>query len=111
MALIALGLGILASPQLVYPFGHDQGIYSACGDVIRRGGVPIRDCFESKGPGVMVLYALALSIQHSTVAVHAFTLAWQALTALLIGWTARAIFHPAAALPALAESQGDPWLA
>jgi len=82
MALIALGLGILASPQLVYPFGHDQGIYAACGEVIRRGGVPIRDCFESKGPGVMVLYALALSIHHSTVAVHAFTLAWQALTAV-----------------------------
>jgi len=102
VVLLALGLGVLASPHLVYPFGHDQGIYSACGDVIRRGGVPIRDCFESKGPGVMVLYALALSIHHSTIAVHAFTLAWQALTALAVGWTARAIFHPAAALPAAA---------
>ncbi len=48
VVLLALGLGVLASPHLVYPFGHDQGIYSACGDVIRRGGVPIRDCFESK---------------------------------------------------------------
>ncbi|MDW8054537.1 MAG: glycosyltransferase family 39 protein [Anaerolineae bacterium] len=93
-------LAVLAAPQLVYPFGHDQGIYAACGDVIRKGGVPIRDCFESKGPGVMVLYALALSIHHSTVAVHAFTLAWQALTAVLVGLTARALFAPAAALPA-----------
>lgn len=71
LALSALVLGALAAPQLVYPFGHDQGIFSACGDVIRRGGVPIRDCFESKGPGVMVLYAVALSIAFSTVAVHA----------------------------------------
>jgi 4-amino-4-deoxy-L-arabinose transferase-like glycosyltransferase len=98
----ALLLGALATPHLIYPFGHDQGIYSACGDVIRRGGVPIRDCFESKGPGVMVLYAIALSISFSTVAVHAFTLAWQAVTAALVGWTARAMFHPAAALPAAA---------
>lgn len=102
MALIVLALGALAVPQLIYPFGHDQGIYSACGDVIRRGGVPIRDCFESKGPGVMVLYAVALSIAFSTVAVHAFTLIWQAITAALVGWTARAMFHPAAALPAAA---------
>ncbi|MDW8352698.1 MAG: glycosyltransferase family 39 protein, partial [Anaerolineae bacterium] len=102
VALIALVLGALATPQLIYPFGHDQGIYSACGDVIRRGGVPIRDCFESKGPGVMVLYAVALSIAFSTVAVHAFTLTWQAVTAALVGWTARTMFHPAAALPAAA---------
>lgn len=102
LALGALVLGVLAAPQLVYPFGHDQGIFSACGDVIRRGGVPIRDCFESKGPGVMVLYAVALSIAFSTVAVHAFTLAWQAVTAALVGWTARAMFHPSAALPAAA---------
>ena len=102
IALGALALGILAAPQLVYPFGHDQGIYAACGDVIRRGGVPIRDCFESKGPGVMVLYAVALSIAASTVAVHAFTLIWQAVTAVVVGWTTRAMIHPAAALPAAA---------
>ncbi|MCS6772622.1 MAG: hypothetical protein NZ693_00705 [Thermoflexales bacterium] len=96
-----LVLAILAAPQLVYPFGHDQGIYSACGNVIRQGGVPIRDCFESKGPGVMVLYAVALSIHHSTVAVHAFTLIWQALTAVLVGVTARVIFNDGrAAFPA-----------
>lgn len=102
IALGAIALGLLAAPQLIYPFGHDQGIYSACGDVIRRGGVPIRDCFESKGPGVMVLYAIALSIAFSTVAVHAFTLLWQAVTAVLVGATARALFHPTAALPAAA---------
>lgn len=102
LAFGALAIGVLATPQLIYPFGHDQGIYSACGDVIRRGGVPIRDCFESKGPGVMLLYALVLSIAFSTVAVHAFTLVWQTVTAALVGWTARTMFHPAAALPAAA---------
>ncbi len=102
MVVLAAALALHAAPHLVYPFGHDQGIYSACGEVIRRGGVPIRDCFESKGPGVMVLYALALSIAPTTVAVHVFTLAWQALTALLVGVAARAMFHPWATLPAAA---------
>lgn len=100
--LAALVLALHAAPQLVYPFGHDQGIFSACGEVIRRGGVPIRDCFESKGPAVMVLYALAMSIAPTTVTVHAFTLVWQALTALLVGLAARMMFHRWAAWPAAA---------
>jgi hypothetical protein len=95
-----LALALLAAPQLIYPFGHDQGIYSACGDVIRRGGVPIRDCFESKGPGVMALYAVALSVSFSTVSVTAFVLLWQAVTAVVIGITAAWLFHPWAAWPA-----------
>ena len=99
-SLSIIALAILAAPQLIYPFGHDQGIFSACGDVIRRGGVPIRDCFESKGPGVMVLYAIALSLSFTTVSVTAFTLLWQALTAVVIGITAARLFHPWAAWPA-----------
>jgi hypothetical protein len=101
LAVIAiLALAILAAPQLIYPFGHDQGIFSACGDVIRRGGVPIKDCFESKGPGVMVLYAVALSVSFSTVSVTAFVLLWQALTSVVVGITAARLFHPWAAWPA-----------
>lgn len=100
-AIIAiLALATLAAPQLIYPFGHDQGIYSACADVIRRGGVPIRDCFESKGPGVMALYAIPLSLSFTTVGVTAFVLLWQALTAVLVGIATARMFHPLAAWPA-----------
>jgi hypothetical protein len=95
-----IALAVLAAPQLIYPFGHDQGIYSACADVIKRGGVPIRDCFESKGPGVMTLYAIPLSLSFSTVSVTAFVLLWQALTAVVIGLAAGRMIHPQAAWPA-----------
>ena len=98
--LAMLALALLAAPQLIYPFGHDQGIYSACGDVIRRGGVPIRDCFESKGPGVMALYAIPLSLSFTTVSVTTFVLLWQAVTASVVGLTASRLFHPWAAWPA-----------
>ena len=95
-------LGLLAAPQLWYPFGFDQGVYAACGDVIRRGGIPIQDCFETKQPGVMVMYAIPMLFSLSPVAVHAFTLLWTALTSLLIAGVARWLLHPSAAWPAAA---------
>ena len=61
-AAIVAGLAGVALPQLLYPLGFDQAVYAACGDVIRRGGVPIKDCFETKQIGVMVMYALAMRI-------------------------------------------------
>jgi hypothetical protein len=99
-ALLVVALGLLAAPQLWYPFGFDQGVYAACGDVIRRGGIPIQDCFETKQPGVMVMYAIPMLISLAPMAIHAFTLLWTALTAIVIGVTASRLFHPSAAWPA-----------
>lgn len=99
-AAFAAGLAILALPQLWYPYGHDQGIYSACGLSIARGGVVIQDCFEPKQPGVMVLYAIPLSFTLHPMGLHAFTLAWQAVTAIVVGLAVRSMFGRAAALPA-----------
>jgi hypothetical protein len=99
-ALLIIVLAVLAAPQLWYPFGFDQGVYAACGDVIRQGGVPIRDCFETKQAGVMVMYAIPMLFSQTPMAVHAFTLLWTALTAVVIGQVARRMFHPAAAWPA-----------
>jgi hypothetical protein len=93
-------LALLAAPQLWYPLGFDQAVYAACGDVIRRGGIPIQDCFETKQAGVMVMYAIPLLLTRSPIAIHAFTLLWTALTALLIAHVARRVLHPAAAWPA-----------
>lgn len=90
-------LALVALPQLWYPFGFDQMVYAACGDVIRLGGVPIRDCFETKQMGVMVMYAIAMSFSPSAWAVHAFTLLWQAITSLVIARIARDVFGPRAA--------------
>ncbi|MCW1968365.1 MAG: glycosyltransferase family 39 protein [Anaerolineae bacterium] len=93
-------LALVALPQLWYPFGFDQMVYAACGDVIRRGGVPIRDCFETKQMGVMVMYAIPMLISQTAWAVHAFTLLWQAVTSIVIARVARDVFGPRAAWPA-----------
>ena len=96
-ALVALILLVLAAPQLWYPLGFDQAVYAACGDVIRRGGVPIRDCFETKQMGVMVMYAIPMALSAALqgapsaafMAIHGFTLLWTAATAVVIarlGW-------------------------
>jgi hypothetical protein len=99
-ALLVIILALLAAPQLWYPMGFDQGVYAACGDVIRRGGIPIQDCFETKQPGVMVMYAIPMLVSLAPMAIHAFTLLWTVLTAVVIGQTARRLFHPSAAWPA-----------
>ena len=98
--LLVAVLALLAAPQLWYPFGFDQGVYAACGDVIRRGGIPIQDCFETKQPGVMVMYAIPMFFTMAPMAIHAFTLLWTALTAVVIGLTAGRLFGRSAAWPA-----------
>ena len=80
-----LTLAILAAPQLWYPFGFDQAVYAACGYAIKNGGVPIRDCFETKQMGIMLMYALPMLFTLSPIAIHAFTLIWTAVTAIIIG--------------------------
>jgi hypothetical protein len=80
-----LGLAVLAAPQLWYPLGFDQAVYAACGYAIKNGGVPILDCFETKQMGIMVMYALPMLFTLSPIAIHAFTLLWTAVTAIVIG--------------------------
>ena len=86
----AIALIMVALPQLYYPLGFDQAVYAACGYAIKNGGVPIRDCFETKQMGVMVMYALPMLFTLSPIAIHAFTLVWVALTAWVIGWVVNA---------------------
>ena len=86
----AIALMMVALPQLYYPLGFDQAVYAACGYAIKNGGVPIRDCFETKQMGVMVMYALPMLFTLSPIAIHAFTLVWVALTAGVIGWVVNA---------------------
>ena len=93
--LSALVLLALAAPQLWYPLGFDQAVYAACGNVIRHGGVPIRDCFETKQMGVMLMYAIPMALTTSAthaVAIHGFTLIWTAITAGVIGCVGAALF-------------------
>ncbi|RMG65167.1 MAG: hypothetical protein D6709_03380 [Chloroflexi bacterium] len=100
MRVIALGLAMLAAlgltaiglPQVWYPMWFDQGAFAACGDVLRRGGVFLRDCWDVRGPLTPALYALATALEPTQPAVFAFNLAWQATSATLLGVLAWRMF-------------------
>lgn len=44
---------------LLFSFGRDQGIYAVVGDTILDGGMPYRDAWDFKPPGIFLTYALA----------------------------------------------------
>lgn len=91
-ALAALGLLAVGSPQVWYPMWFDQGAFAACGDVLRRGGIFLRDCWDVRGPLTPALYALATALSPTQPAVFTFNLAWQAASAILLGVLAWRMF-------------------
>ena len=44
------------------PFGRDQGIFAYIGQTILHGGVPYRDAWDHKTPGLYGVYALAFAL-------------------------------------------------
>ena len=97
MALAALAVLSVGLPQVWYPMWFDQGAFAACGDVLRRGGVFLRECWDVRGPLTPALYALATVFSQTQAAVFAFNLAWQAASAVLLGILARRMFGGAPA--------------
>jgi hypothetical protein len=49
----------LAAPFWNVPLNRDQGVYATCADILLHGGVPYRDCWDTKGPAQHYTYALA----------------------------------------------------
>ena len=73
---------VVALPQLYYPLGFDQAVYAACGYAIKNGGVPIRDCFETKQMGVMLMYAIPMALTPSATGLTILRLRFFAMSAL-----------------------------
>jgi hypothetical protein len=42
---------------LMFRYGRDQGIYAAVADTVLRGGMPYRDAWDFKPPGIFIIYA------------------------------------------------------
>lgn len=56
----ALGLAVFCLVQLLWMrYGRDQGIYAAVAAVMTEGGMPYRDAWDFKPPGIYFAYALA----------------------------------------------------
>jgi hypothetical protein len=49
-------------PDLRYPIGVDQGIYSIVGQGLLHGQLPYRDFWDLKPPGIYYIYALIVKI-------------------------------------------------
>ncbi|WP_437276307.1 glycosyltransferase family 39 protein [Sorangium sp. So ce375] len=47
---------------LTYGYGRDQGIYAMVARAVLDGGMPYRDAFDFKPPGIFLIYALARAL-------------------------------------------------
>jgi len=47
---------------ILYRYGIDQGIYTAVSRVMADGGVPYRDAWDFKPPGIFIVYSLSRSL-------------------------------------------------
>ncbi len=62
---------LLRLPTLMLPFERDEGEYAYIAQQVIDGGVPYRDAFDQKPPGVFVVYLVAfLLMGQSVLAVH-----------------------------------------
>ncbi|WP_437314808.1 glycosyltransferase family 39 protein [Sorangium sp. So ce385] len=64
-AICAASLGAIAFlllQILTYGYGRDQGIYAMVARTVLDGGMPYRDAFDFKPPGIFLIYALARAL-------------------------------------------------
>jgi 4-amino-4-deoxy-L-arabinose transferase-like glycosyltransferase len=64
-SLVAVSLGMIAylfGQILMFRYGRDQGIYATVADTVLRGGMPYRDAWDFKPPGIYVVYAIARAV-------------------------------------------------
>jgi hypothetical protein len=108
--LLVLALLAMRVPSLVQPSGNDQSLYAYSAGRVLDGGVPYRDAWDQKPPGIVLVYALIRSLGRSDAAVGAADLAAAAAIALLLvilgrrtvgepaGWAAACLYllfaHP-----------------
>jgi 4-amino-4-deoxy-L-arabinose transferase-like glycosyltransferase len=91
LALLLLAAGfLLLAPMLTYPFGSDQGAFADVADVIARGGVPYRDVWDIKTPGIYYLFwAVFALLDRSIFSVRLADLLWTLAAAGLLAAIAR----------------------
>lgn len=79
--LVLLGLRL---PSLARPAGGDQSLYTYEGQRVGHGGVPYRDAWDQKPPGIMFVYATGWRLWPRESLVAALDLAAAALVAWLL---------------------------
>lgn len=101
-ALLALLL-LPRVPSLVQPAGADQALYAYAGSRILDGGLPYRDAWDQKPPGVHFVYAALHAIwPHEAVVPAVDLLAAGAVAILLVAFGRRLLGSEAAGITAAA---------
>src|SRR5262245_45295118 len=59
IGLSVLAIAYLSFQILTFGYGRDQGIYSMVADSMLRGGMPYRDAWDFKPPGIFLVFALS----------------------------------------------------
>ncbi|WP_104984562.1 glycosyltransferase family 39 protein [Sorangium cellulosum] len=118
-AIEALSLGVIAFlllQILIYGYGRDQGIYAMVARAVLDGGMPYRDAFDFKPPGIFVIYAIARALfgpaQWGIRVLEVLGLAGMCVAMASLAWRAfgdRRIGVVAAALAVLVHAQLDFW--
>src|SRR6187401_455540 len=91
-ALALILLFVLRIPSLTQPAGGDQFLYSYVAERVLDGGVPYRDAFEQKPPGIFGVYAVMWGVWPHESVVAAADLVAAALVAWLLVGLGRRMF-------------------
>ncbi len=63
---VLVGAALLSAPLLLlllqYGMGRDQSVYLVVARVMQGGGMPYRDAWDVKPPGIFIVYRLALAL-------------------------------------------------
>ncbi|MCZ6709563.1 MAG: hypothetical protein O7B25_04290 [Gammaproteobacteria bacterium] len=94
IAIVSIGI-LVGLPSLSYPFGRDQGIFALVARTILEGGLPYRDVFDFKPPGVFYMYAgIQALLSAEPWALRLVDLVWQIATALVLARLGRKLISP-----------------
>ncbi|MFM7142696.1 MAG: ArnT family glycosyltransferase [Alphaproteobacteria bacterium] len=89
-AVILLLFAAAFAAGLDAPFERDEGEYAHAAEILASGGVPYRDAFLQKPPGIVFVHAAVLSVfGPSDMAAHAAVLASYLATLVLLACVAR----------------------
>ena len=91
-ALALILLLVLRVPSLAQPAAGDQFLYSYVAERVLDGGVPYRDAFEQKTPGIFGVYAVMWGLWPHESVVAAADLVAAALVAWLLAGLGRRMF-------------------
>jgi hypothetical protein len=99
--LVVLGLIVMyiRSKFALMPFERDEGTYGYYGKLLLEGGIPYKDFYEQKFPGLFYFYAFMVGVFGDTVkGLHTGFMYLNVVTMVLIYATSRKLFNPVAGI-------------